>query len=213
MIQLQALSPDQCAEVRRLAASCTLRKIGSAAGQASRSKDLAFIDVPEWLSDILQDAFVQAAEAFGYSAPPALHLSAQGCRPRVASYVVGSHFSWHVDIGQTAHNEVDWISCSVQLSNDDDYEGGDLEIVESLEAPAPDSPRALEIFASRIRAPRDLGRAVLFASQWPHQVTPVTRGRRDSLVAWANVARSGVKPVTTADVAADQQRWAARRIA
>lgn len=212
MLTLPVLTPAQCAEVQAIAASCERRKPGPAAGVASRSKDLAFIDVPAWLAEALQSAFAAFAAKLVFEAPPTLHTSADGCRPRCATYTVGSHFLWHVDIHQHQANRLEWISCSVQLSDPNTYAGGDLEIIETDEQPATGSARALELYSSRVRASRELGRATLFPSQWAHQVTPVTSGIRQSLVAWANVPRVGVDPATEADIRADQVRWLAERV-
>lgn len=62
------------------------------------------------------------------------------------------------------------LSMSVQLSNPEDYDGGDLEILTTLEHPE--------------FAPRERGIAFYFNSHLLHRVNPVTRGTRYSLVAW-----------------------------
>lgn len=83
----------------------------------------------------------------------------------------GGHFDWHVDRAASGLARRRKVSISVQLSNAPEYDGG-----------------ALEVFADgRLwRAPHAQGTAVLFASLLGHRVTPVTRGVRHSLVAWAH---------------------------
>jgi predicted 2-oxoglutarate/Fe(II)-dependent dioxygenase YbiX len=79
-----------------------------------------------------------------------------------------------------AHHDVFWmnndphfhrkLSCVIQLSDPKDYDGGRLEIVE---AGAPLDSDIIE-----------QGTIIYFPSFLRHQVTPVTRGTRYSLVAW-----------------------------
>ena len=58
---------------------------------------------------------------------------------------------------------------SIQLSDSDDYEGGDLELMFREEP---------------VKLDRTRGTLVAFPSFMLHRVTPVTRGTRWSLVAW-----------------------------
>ena len=61
------------------------------------------------------------------------------------------------------------LSVTVQLSDPSEYEGGDLILHFSKE------PEAME---------KQIGRLVVFPSFTLHEVTPVTKGTRYSLVAW-----------------------------
>lgn len=61
------------------------------------------------------------------------------------------------------------LSVTIQLSDGEDYEGGNL---------------LLHHKANPDIAPRDQGTAVFFPSWMLHEVTPVTKGKRYSLVAW-----------------------------
>lgn len=82
----------------------------------------------------------------------------------------------------TSHQDVFWLnndptfhrklSCSIQLSDQNLYSGGDLEFVD---LPA-ETPPANDI--------REQGTAIFFPSFVTHRVTPVTKGSRLSLVAW-----------------------------
>lgn len=79
----------------------------------------------------------------------------------------GGHFAKHYDVapGPASYRK---ISISVQLSEPSDYEGGELE---------------LHGFGS---APKDKGGVVVFPSFILHRVAPVTKGARESLVAWVS---------------------------
>ena len=64
------------------------------------------------------------------------------------------------------------ISYSIQLSDGDEYEGGDLVIF-------PDDSTDEERLLFRCK-----GTIILFPSYRPHCVTPVTKGTRNAIVGW-----------------------------
>lgn len=78
-------------------------------------------------------------------------------------------YDWHMDMGRFPYSHRK-VSITVQLSDPDDYEGGDLEIWTGGVEP--------------IKAPRQKGAVVVFPSFLMHRVTPVTKGVRKSLVLW-----------------------------
>ena len=61
------------------------------------------------------------------------------------------------------------VSLTVQLTDGDDYEGGDLQLWRGN---------------TRLNAPRGKGTVVIFPSYMMHRVTEVTKGTRESLVLW-----------------------------
>jgi PKHD-type hydroxylase len=81
----------------------------------------------------------------------------------------GGHYHWHMDIGpgDISHRK---ISAIVQLSNEEDYTGGDFEI---------STGRGIYL------VPKAKGTVALFPSFMLHRVTPVITGTRKSLVLWA----------------------------
>jgi len=81
----------------------------------------------------------------------------------------GGHYTWHQDIGsgRPSHRK---ISVTVQLSDPDEYEGGDLEIWSGG--------------SSIFKAEKQAGLAVIFPSYMMHRVTPVIKGCRRSFVLW-----------------------------
>lgn len=107
-------------------------------------------------------------------------------------YNEGMFYGWHNDAGISNHYKptsianigntrgIDFInqnaelvrkiSFSLQLSNPDDYEGGNLELVD-------------ESGKSYI-APRQQGNLILFDSRTRHRVTEITKGVRKSIVGW-----------------------------
>ena len=81
----------------------------------------------------------------------------------------GQHYEWHCDSGMMTGQRK--LSLTVQLSEPDDYEGGDLEL---CWGPKP------------LKANRDRSMMTVFPSWTLHRVTPVTKGTRYSLVAWVS---------------------------
>lgn len=79
-----------------------------------------------------------------------------------------NHYDYHLDLGPGMLS-LRKISIVVQLSDSNDYEGGDLQILKGK---------------NPINLPRDKGSVFLFPSFLLHRVTPVTSGQRDSLVLW-----------------------------
>lgn len=108
------------------------------------------------------------------------------------SYGPGDFYGWHNDAGLTNQykpigtsnngNEraQDYLnekleltrklSFVVQLSNPEDYEGGNLQLINE--------------FGGTYFAPRKRGTVILFDSRTQHRVLKVTKGNRKSLVGW-----------------------------
>lgn len=78
-------------------------------------------------------------------------------------------YDWHIDVGRDELS-LRKISLVVQLSEPDEYEGGDLQIKTGSGISTPTKVR---------------GSVILFPSYLLHKVTPVTSGLRKSLVLWA----------------------------
>ena len=108
-------------------------------------------------------------------------------------YNKGDFYSWHNDAGlslcykpssinnNNVQNVVDnflhkncdsirKLSIVVQLSNPDDYEGGNLQIMDEQ--------------GRSYMAPRERGTVIVFDSRSQHRVHKIRSGQRKSLVAW-----------------------------
>jgi PKHD-type hydroxylase len=79
----------------------------------------------------------------------------------------GGHYDWHADIGETVPHRK--ISVVIQLSDETDYEGGNLQF---------------NIGPAFPHAPKTKGTMVVFPTYMLHRVTPVVDGLRMSLVSW-----------------------------
>tara|TARA_B100001175_G_C19044032_1_gene418788 strand:+ start:22 stop:354 length:333 start_codon:yes stop_codon:yes gene_type:complete len=80
-----------------------------------------------------------------------------------------SFYNWHIDSGVTkSEHPPRKLSLTLQLSEPSEYEGGDFQIN-----------------SSRLSTcPKEKGLVIAFPSYCLHQVTPVTKGIRRSLVVW-----------------------------
>lgn len=86
------------------------------------------------------------------------------------SKVIG-HYDWHEDVFWESNNLYDRkLSMVIQLTNPNNYEGGELE----LQVHEPPNREDL----------KRRGTIIVFPSFVKHRVTPVTAGLRNSLVAW-----------------------------
>ena len=82
------------------------------------------------------------------------------------------HYDWHADIGPGLLSKRK-ISITVQLSEPDEYEGGDMEVFKGGSMKGPFD-----------QAPRKAGCVFIFPSFMMHRVAPVTKGTRKSFVLW-----------------------------
>jgi PKHD-type hydroxylase len=185
VFQKAALPPDFCAKVVELGETLPVRT-GDSLGHGQGARDDVKIRAtdrgffprgPEydWIyQHVLQ--FVNAAnkqywkfrigdtESFQYGV-----------------YHPGHFYSWHVDQFPEPYKEPSPVagltrklSITVQLSNGDDYEGGDFEFREPCD---PDK-------TEQVPGTRALGSVIIFPSFVMHRVQPVTKGIRRSLVGW-----------------------------
>lgn len=79
------------------------------------------------------------------------------------------HYGWHMDLGSGGKTALRKLTVLAQLSDPADYDGGEFEMLYGLPT---------------VQAPPERGAVVMFPSYTIHQVLPVTRGTRYSLVAW-----------------------------
>ena len=99
---------------------------------------------------------------------------AEACQ--FTEYGVGEYYGWHYDMHTEHGKKIRKLSVTCNLSNPEDYEGGDLEF--SIYNPDKKS----NLFKCTQIKPR--GSIVVFPSFVWHRVKPVTRGKRYSLVIW-----------------------------
>ena len=89
---------------------------------------------------------------------------------QLTRYSEGDFFDWHLDFG-AGEISARKLSMTIQLSDEDSYEGGDLQFM---------------INNKIENAPRKKGTIVIFPSFIMHRVTPITKGTRQSIVGWVS---------------------------
>ena len=89
---------------------------------------------------------------------------------QLTRYSEGDFFDWHLDFG-AGEISARKLSMTIQLSDSDDYEGGDLQFMMN---------NKIE------NAPREKGTIIIFPSFIMHRVTPITKGMRQSIVGWVS---------------------------
>jgi PKHD-type hydroxylase len=131
-----------------------------------RKSEIGFFGVDEntqWIFDrIAQHVLIANEEMWGFD------LIGFGDSIQFTKYYEdGGHYDWHADIGSTVPHRK--ISIVVQLSEENEYEGGNLQF---------------NIGPYYPQAPKTKGTGVIFPTYMLHRVTPVTEGTRMSLVSW-----------------------------
>ena len=87
-------------------------------------------------------------------------------------YKKEQHYNWHHDVINHWSPYTRKISGVLMLSDPDEYEGGDLEMIVNGN---PSEPEILKL---------KKGEIVWFCPNFPHKVHPVTKGTRRTLVFW-----------------------------
>ena len=98
------------------------------------------------------------------------HLDRNSIKYKV--YNKGEGQNWHVDAKPVESNDEDVrkLSFTFQLSNVDDYEGGNVELLDEAD--------------NKYYLPRDRGVVIVFDSRTQHRVEKIIEGTRKSLVGW-----------------------------
>ena len=167
------LSPDQVADLRRRLADAPWvdgrATVGAQGAQVKRNRQLdEFSPVGQALGRVVLQALL-ANPLYMSAALPLRHMP-----PLFNRYEGGEHYGLHVDgairsvPGTTLQMRTD-LSCTLFLSDPQDYDGGGLEIVDTYGT-------------HEVRLPA--GDLVLYPSSSLHRVHPVTRGARVASFFW-----------------------------
>jgi len=93
---------------------------------------------------------------------------------KILKYGVGGKYKWHTDCG-AKETSTRKLTAIVQLSDETNYEGGDLEFGITDETGKHNH-----------KAKRTRGSITIFPAFLSHRVTPITKGTRHSLITWMN---------------------------
>jgi PKHD-type hydroxylase len=166
-------TPEQCQMVidagrrqRPQKAQVGMGKPGGGVDTKKRTTTISWIPFKEMQPMYNQiNEFIQKANRnhFGFGN---IQITEQA---QFTEYPEGGFYDWHMDTDVNMQHEppVRKISMTLLLSPENQFEGGDLELM----APG-----------KRVKLKQ--GHAIIFASFLNHRVAPVTRGVRQSLVMW-----------------------------
>ena len=166
-------TPEQCKKIidcgRRQSPQKAQVGMGKPGGGLDTKKRITtiswipFKEMPEMYDQV--NVFIQKANRnhFGFNN---IQITENA---QFTEYPKGGFYDWHMDSDVNMQHEppVRKISMTVLLSPENQFEGGDLELM------APGKYAKLK-----------QGHAICFASFLNHRVAPVTRGVRQSLVMW-----------------------------
>jgi len=164
-------SRQETNRILRLAEEVPFQKATTASSDSSsiRSSNIKWLPQNEkfdWVYRRLLDLSMEANEALWnfdlISAPEQIQYTTYNAEEQ-------GHYGAHQDIGPGMLS-LRKVSVTVQISEADDYEGGDLQITQGGD--------------SWLTTPRGFGKVVVFPSYMMHRVTPITKGTRKSLVLW-----------------------------
>ena len=85
---------------------------------------------------------------------------------KIVNYEVGDFFDWHMDFGPGKVSNRK-LTMSIQLSDADEYEGGELQFLSDNVA---------------FDAPKSVGTVIIYPSFILHRVLPITSGCRRAIV-------------------------------
>lgn len=167
-------SPEECTGIIAATHPEAYAEAGLVAGKRDENTRRARI---AWLDDAAEGAWIfrRLLETVNMANRQHFHfeLDEFAERMQVAWYAadVSGFFNWHSDIGEGPLAKRRKLTIVVQLSNEQTYQGGDLETNENGNVQC---------------ASRQCGTAILLPSFVLHRVTPVTWNSRFSLTLWAH---------------------------
>jgi PKHD-type hydroxylase len=167
----KVFTPEECREIIKIGESKLLNNAKVATDVVKpdvRESDVRFLHPEienEWIFDRLESTILNVNDHLFNFELTGLHEGIQFTKYTAPS----GHYDAHIDRDSIGFS-VRKLSMTLQLSDPNDYEGGDVELYTSLQYPE--------------MAPREQGTAFFFNSLLLHKVTPVTKGTRYSLVAW-----------------------------
>jgi len=115
-----------------------------------------------WVFKQLTDMVVEQNSYFGFDLTRIQSL-------QIGKYGVGDYFTKHIDKLPSSYSNARKLSFILQLSHHQAYDGGDF---------------ILHCSSTPFVAPKKQGTMIIFPSYTLHEVTPITRGVRYSLVGW-----------------------------
>jgi hypothetical protein len=135
-----------------------------------RNSNVGWIDFTHWIAGFLWH-YINIANLTNFRY---VLYSYDDQKLQYTVYGNDQFYNWHVDSHPSTDNKetVRKLSLSIQLSDESEYEGGELQLID-------------DVSRSIYTVPKKKGSLVVFDSRLRHRVKKVKSGQRKSLVAWA----------------------------
>ena len=180
----KAIPSETCKKILKVARQKTLQQAAIRKGEMDKIKrdcKIAWIN-ETWIYDLIN---------------PFIHTANQRARwnfqwdwnedSQFTIYEKGHSYGWHVDQSPEAfkhkNKNIDGktrkLSLTLQLTDKSTYTGGDFQLMWILG----DKKDLLNIIT--VNDAKDIGTIIIFPSFIHHQVLPITKGKRESLVNWS----------------------------
>ena len=168
----------------------TSKLMGNQVHLEKRNSKNAWVPTSHWLGGLMWYYFNKANKEF-------FHYDLEcidGESMQYTQYEINQHYDWHMDEGIASFykpqasgsrgderivqdfinysaERVRKLSCSLQLSDEDDYEGGGTQV--------------LDVDNTMVTIPKSRGSLFFFDSRLAHRAKTVHKGLRKSLICWA----------------------------
>lgn len=161
IVQSNILSKQECDSILELTNNHEFKKSKASYSNGEASKNFRTsldieIPTPKIVEDILKPKLIE----YGIDSLPSTIV--------ILKYTKGKEFKRHTDTGELFPHRLKTLS--IQLSDKDEYTGGDFLIFKSK--------------GEEVLFEKTLGNMVLFDSDREHLVTPILSGTRYAMVMW-----------------------------
>jgi len=161
-VKENVISHEVCDEIIELGRSRVKKGVNKYPGLFEISFNTCLLPMDHVIHSLLQDVWDEASNSVG--------ATITFVEPyELKQYDTNDFFSKHTDNYYSLSKDIDRkITMVVQLSDDEDYVGGDLHLT-----------------ISEQQLSRKKGSIIAFPSLFAHQVNPILKGERWSLISWA----------------------------
>lgn len=164
-----AFTKEECDIITNIGKNIGLKKAGVIKGEDTfkiRNNDISWIyptDNTKWIFEKIQKIIVNLNKDYFKFDLYGINEGLQFTNYKAPSDKYGKH------IDRSTNTVIRKLSASILLTNPNDYEGGELCLYDS------DNATIMK---------KEQGTLILFPSFTVHEVMPITKGERNSLVAW-----------------------------
>jgi len=127
----------------------------------------------DWITPLVRDINFSLNWKFDISSPEDIQFT---------KYKEKQFYGWHQDCAHEKKETTRKISVVIPLCDSSDYEGGDLQFYDPILKPTSKMEEGVLVD----QRTRGIGNVVIFPSYVYHQVTPILKGERLSIVIWYN---------------------------